>query len=182
MNKPSTGNVLGMLAQFEGTAALVAAAEKMRDAGYKKFDCHSPFPIHSMDAAMGLKRSPLGWIVGFAAVVGVISGLGLQWFTSTIDYPLVISGKPFFSFQAYIPITFGVGVLLSAITALVGMLVLNGLPRPFHPVFYSEQFSKVSDDGFFVSIEAGDPLFDEVKTEQFLTSIGGRNVEVLCRN
>lgn len=182
MTKPPTGNVLGLLARFDSPAALVAAAEKVRDAGYKKFDCHSPFPIHSMDAAMGLKRSPLGWIVGLAAVVGASSGLGLQWFASTIDYPLVISGKPFFSFQAYVPVTFGIGVLLAAITALAGMLALNGLPRPFHPVFYAEQFSTASDDGFFVSIEADDPLFDKERTAQFLISIGGGNVEALCRD
>jgi len=182
MNKPSTGNIVGVLAQFEGPAALLIAAAKVRDAGYCKFDCHSPFPIHSMDAAMGLKRSPLGWIVGLAAIIGATTGLGLQWFASTVDYPLVISGKPFFSFQAYVPVTFGLGVLFSAIAAMLGMLALNGLPRPYHPVFYSERFGQASDDGFFISIEAIDAQFDQEKAEQFLSSIGGQHVEALCRD
>lgn len=169
----------GILAEFSSAAALLKAAEKIRDAGYKKFDCHSPFPIHGMDRAMGLKRSPLGWIVGLAALFGTSTALGLQWWTSTVDYRLVISGKPFFSFQAYVPVTFALGVLLSAITALLAMLILNGLPRLHHPIFYSDRFVKASDDGFFVSIEADDPMYDTEKTRGFLESIGGTNPEVL---
>ena len=169
----------GILAEFANPAALIKAAGKTRDAGYKKFDCHSPFPIHGMDKAMGLKRSPLGWIVGLAALFGTSAALGLQWWTSTVDYRLVISGKPFFSFQAYVPITFALGVLLSAFAALIAMLVLNGLPRLHHPIFYSNRFAKSSDDGFFISIEAGDPKFDTEKTKVFLESIGGTNPEIL---
>jgi len=168
-----------MLAEFAGPGSLLEAARQVRTAGYTKFDCHSPFPIHGMDAAMRLKRSPLGWIVGLAAVIGTSSALGLQWWTSTIDYPLVISGKPLFSFQAYVPVTFALGVLLSAVAALVGMLALNGLPRLHHSVFHSDRFAKFSDDSFFVSIEADDPLFDTEKTREFLQHIGGENVEVL---
>ncbi|PKK83137.1 MAG: DUF3341 domain-containing protein [candidate division Zixibacteria bacterium HGW-Zixibacteria-1] len=171
--------VEGILAEFSSPAALLKAAEKIRDAGYKKFDCHSPFPIHGMDRAMGLKRSPLGWIVGLAALFGTSAALGLQWWTSTVDYRLVISGKPFFSFQAYVPVTFALGVLLSAVTALLAMLILNGLPRLHHPIFYSDRFVKASDDGFFISIEADDPMYDTEKTRSFLESIGGTNPEVL---
>ncbi|MBU0984943.1 MAG: DUF3341 domain-containing protein [candidate division Zixibacteria bacterium] len=178
----ATQNIEGVLAEFKSPSDLYHAAEKVRDAGYKNFDCHSPFPIHGMDGAMGLKRSPLGWIVGLAALVGTSSALGLQWWASTIEYPIIISGKPFFSFQAYLPITFALGVLLSAFAALIGMLVLNGLPRFFHPVFYSDMFAKVTDDGFFVSVEAADPKFDSNQTRAFLESIGGTNVEVLQKS
>jgi hypothetical protein len=132
-----------------------------------------------MDKAMGLKRSGLGWLVGTAAVIGTSSALALQWWTSAIDYPLVISGKPLFSFQAYVPVTFAVGVLLSAFAALFGMLILNGLPRFFHPVFYSERFGRFSDDGFFVSMEADDARFDPGQTAIFLESIGGKDIELL---
>jgi len=179
MSKTAEHKIEGIIAEFADPAALIKAAEQVRDAGYRKFDCHSPFPIHGMDAAMGLKRSPLGWIVGLAALIGTSSALALQWWTSSIDYPLVISGKPFFSFQAYVPVTFALGVLLSAFAALLGMLILNGLPRLHHPVFYSDRFGRVSDDGFFISIEAADPKFDSEAAKQFLESIGGTNPEVL---
>lgn len=169
----------GMLARFDSAHDLYNAAEKVRDAGYKEFDCHSPFAIHGMDKAMGLKRSPLGWIVGLAALIGTSSALALQWWTMAVDYPLVISGKPYFAYQAYVPITFGLGVLLSALAALIGMLALNGLPRWNHPVFESAQFETVTDDGFFVSIESSDPKFDHEKTRAFLESIGARHIEML---
>jgi len=170
---------VGALAQFSDPGQLMKAAEKLRDSEYNKFDCHSPFPIHGMDKAMGLKRSPLGWVIGVAAIIGTSSALALQWWTSAIDYPLVISGKPLFSFQAYVPVTFAVGILLSAFTALIGMLILNGLPKWNHPVFNSDKFEKATDDAFFVSIDAEDPQFDNEKTTQFLESIGGTNCELL---
>jgi hypothetical protein len=168
----------GVLARFDSPTSLLKAAEKLRDAGYKKFDCHSPFPIHGMDDAMGLRRSPLGWIVGLLALIGGSGLLALQWWTSSVDYPLVISGKPFFSFQAYVPVTFAGAVLLGAFAATFGMLMLNRLPRLFHPVFYSNRFN-AGDDGFFVSIESDDSLFDANKTSAFLESIGGKQVEKL---
>jgi len=173
---------VGIMAQFTDPGELMKAAEKVRDSGYKSYDCHSPFPIHGMDKAMGLPRSPLGWIIGLAAIIGTSSALALQWWTSTIDYPLVISGKPLFSFQAYVPVTFAVGVLLSAFAALLGMLALNGLPRFNHPVFNSDRFEQATDDGFFMSVEAIDPKFDKDQTLQFLESIGGTNCELLQEN
>ena len=169
----------GIIARFESSGELMKAAEKMRDAGYKNFDCHSPFPIHGMDKAMGLKRSKLGWIVGISAIIGTSGALLLQWYASTISYPIVISGKPLFSYQAYVPVTFALGVLFSAFTALFGMLILNGLPRLFHPVFYSDNFARFSDDGFFVSVLSDDPKFDPDETGKFLESIGGKETEIL---
>lgn len=179
MNNTQTKNIVGVLARFENPSDLMAAAKKTHDAGYNNFDCHSPFPIHGLDAAMGLKRSPLGWIVGLGGLVGTSGALALQWWTSTIDYPLVISGKPFFSYQAYLPVSFALGVLMAAATALIGMLALNGLPRFNHPVFNSTNFSRASDDSFFVSIEKNDPMFDTAKAKSFLESIGGTDIEVL---
>jgi hypothetical protein len=171
--------VEGIIAEFENPAELIKAAEKMRDSDYKKFDCHSPFPIHGMDRAMGEKRSPLGWIVGTVAFLGLGAGFALQWWTSAVAYPLVIAGKPFFSYQAYGPVAFAVMVLSSAFVSLIGMLILNKLPRFNHPVFNSERFSQVSNDAFMVSIEAEDAHFDKEKTRQFLESIGGKNIEYL---
>jgi hypothetical protein len=169
----------GLLAEFETPAALLHAATRLRDGGYSKFDCHSPFPIHGMDAAMGLKRSPLGYIVFSVAAIGLLAGVLLEWWTSTIDYPLVISGKPFFSYQAYGPVAFSIMVLASSFTALIGMLVLNRLPRFFHHLFQVKNFEKATNDGFFISVEKDDPNFDLHTTRNFLIESGATNVEVV---
>jgi hypothetical protein len=168
-----------LLAEYDSPSALLIAAEKMRDAGYKHFDCHSPFPIHGLNQAMGLKRSSLGYIVGIAAIIGFTAAITLQWWTSAIDYPIVISGKPLFSYQAFVPVTFALAVLFSAIAATFGMLIINRLPQFFHPIFSSERFKKVTDDGFFISVESRDSLFDQTKTRALLESSGGRNVEFI---
>ena len=173
------GKAFGLIARFDSSGALMSAAEKLRDAGYTHFDCHSPFPIHGMDKAMGLKRSPLGWIVGLCALIGGSSGFALQWWSHAVAYPLVISGKPYFAFQAYVPVTFAVAVLSAAFGATIGMLILNGLPRFHHPVFFADRFGQFSDGGFFVSVEASDPKFDAAATRDFLASIGGADIELL---
>jgi len=171
---------LGALARFANPAELIEAAKKIRDAGYQKFDCHSPFPIHGMDDAMGLKRSPLGYIVGAMTLTGATVGMSLQYWIAAVDYPLVISGKPFFSWQAFMIVTFALFVLFGAFGAVFGMLHLNRLPRLHHPVFYSDKFAKVTDDAFYVSIEAEDKLFDEQKIQNFLSSIGGSDIELVA--
>ncbi len=168
-----------ILAQFDSANDLYHAAEKLRDDGYKEFDCHSPFPIHGMDEAMGLKRSPLGYIVFVIGSMGLIGILTLMWWTSSVDYPLVISGKPFFSYPAFVPITFALTVLTSAIGATLSMLAINQLPRLVHPLFNSDRFAKFSDDGFFVSVESNDKKYDEARTSEFLKSIGGKHIEIL---
>ena len=138
-----------ILAEFDTTAELIEAAKKVRAAGYEKYDCHSAFPIHGMDQAMGLKRSPIGFVVAIMGTIGLLGALGLQWWTSTIAYPLNISGKPFFSFQAFIPVTFALTVLLSAFGAMFGMLAFNKLPQFYHTIFHSERFKRFSDDEYF---------------------------------
>jgi hypothetical protein len=179
----SNNKVLAVLAEFKDPADLLHAAEKVRDQGFEKYDCHSPFPIHGMDDAMGEKRSPLGYIVGVVAIFSALGMFAFQGWTSAIDYPLVLSGKPYFSYQAFGVASWAVMVLLSAIVAVIGMLVLIGLPRLHHPLFYSENFSKkVNNDGFFVSIEADDPQFEADKAKKFLESIGGKNIELIIPN
>ena len=178
MNGPK-GKVYGVLGEFEHPGALLEAGRKVREAGYTKFDCHSPFPVHGMEKAMAIKRSPLGYFIAIVAFFAMCAGLGLQWYANAVTYPLVISGKPFISYPSYAPVGFGITVLLSGICTFIFMLALNGLPRLFHPVFFSERFSSVTDDGFFVSIEHKDPKFDPVKTKSFLESIGAQSVEML---
>ena len=171
--------IYGILAQFKDPGDLLHAAEKVRDAGYKQFDCHSPFPIHGMDHAMGLKRSRLGFVVAVFALLGAPTGRGLQTWVHLFEYPLTISGKPLFAWQAYIIVVFALFVLFGAISAVFGMFHFNRLPQLNHPVFYSDNFKKVTDDGFFISIESHDPNFGEDTTRKFLETIGGENVELL---
>ena len=177
--KKSKQNSITLLAEFTGPQELLHCAEKLRQAGYQNFDCHSPFPIHGMDQAMGIKRSPLGWIVGFVAFGAFAAGAALEWWTSTVDYPLVISGKPFFSYQAYGPVAFAIMVLFSAFTALIGMILLNRLPKYLHPLFNSKQFPRFSDDGFFVSVELDETRVDHKGIEKLLHEAGGKNLEVI---
>lgn len=169
----------GILAQFKNPHDLMCAAENVRDFGYKKFDCHTPYPVHGLDDAMGLKRSILGYIVGMGALGGASLGLLLQWFASSYDYPIVISGKPYFSWQAYMIITFVTMVLGGALSALLGMFHLNRMPTFNHPLFNSDLFKMATDDGFFVSIESDDDLYDEKQTNNFLKSIGATNIEII---
>ncbi|MFQ5498922.1 MAG: DUF3341 domain-containing protein [Candidatus Zixiibacteriota bacterium] len=168
-----------VLARFESAQALFEAAEKLHGAGYTKYDCHSPFPIHGMDEAMGLKRSPIGYFVAICGLAGMVGSMMMMWWMSTVDYPLVISGKPLFSFQAYIPIAFALTILMAAFGAFFGMLGINKLPQLFHTIFHSQQFGAVTTGGFFVSIESSDPKYDVQNTQSFLESIGGVSIEVL---
>ena len=176
---PPKEQVYGVLGQFPGPTELVGAARRVREAGYTKFDCHSPFPIHGMDAAMDLSPSKVGYVAGIAGLIGGCFGFWLQWWTSAVDYPMVIAGKPYNSYQAFVPVTFGLTVLFAAFGAFFGALITNRLPQLFHGVFYSERFAKVTDDAFFVSIESDDPKFDADRAGAFLTSIGATHVEVL---
>lgn len=171
--------VVGVLAEFASSGALLRAARRVRDAGYRKFDCHSPFPIHGMDEAMGLKRSIMGYVVGVGTVLGGIGGMTLQWWVATRAEPVIVAGKPLFSWQAFIIITFALFVLVGAFSAVFGFLKVAHLPRWHHPVFYSDRFEKFSTDGFFLSVEAEDPQFDQEKTKQLLIEAGAVNVEVL---
>ncbi len=167
------------LAEFNSTADVMHAAEIVRDAGYKKWDVHTPFPIHGMDKAMGMSDSFLGWIVLACGLAGGIGGFALIWWTNGIDYPLVIGGKTPFAIPSMIPVVFELTILLSAFGAVFGMLGVNQLPRHHHPVFFSERFEKFSDDKFFISIEAGDPKFNLDETKALLQSSHPAHLELI---
>lgn len=169
----------GMLAEFGSVKEVFHAAEKVRKAGYKKWDVHSPFPIHGIDGAMGLGDSRMGWIALFAAMAGAFGGFGLQYWINVFAQPVVIGGKPLNPYPAFVPVTFEPGILFTAFGCLLGMLALNGLPRLYHALFKSKNFGRFSDDAFFISIEARDRLFNVGETRKLLESIGGRNIEVL---
>ena len=169
-NRTDAPSLWGLLAEFASPHDLVSAAARVRDAGYTRWDAHTPFPVHGLDAAMGIKTTRLGFLVLAAGITGAASGLLMQWWMNAIDYPLIISGKPFNSLPADIPVTFELTVLLASLTAFVGMLIANGLPRFHHPLLKSARFRRATTDGFFLAIESTDPRFDLARTEQLLAS------------
>jgi len=160
----------GLLAEFATPDDLVRAAARVRDAGYSKWDAHTPFPVHGLDGAMGIRTTRLPFLVFAAGATGTAGALLMQWWMNAVDYPLIISGKPFNSLPASIPVTFEVTVLLASLTAFIGMLAANALPRLNHPLLASAPFRRVTTDAFFIAIEADDPRFDRVKTEELLVS------------
>ena len=167
------------LAEFDSAADVMHAAEKLRDAGYSKFDTHSPFPVHGMDKAMGLPDSKLGWVVLCFGLTGTCAAWTMMYWMNGIDYPIVIGGKPGGALPSMIPIMFEVTVLFSALSAVFGMLHMNRLPRHHHPVFYSDRFKAFSDDKFFVSVEAEDPKFDMNRTRTLLESAHPAGIELV---
>ena len=173
--------IYGYLCEFPSTAALYTAAEKVRDAGFRRWDVHSPFPIHGMNDAMGLKRSILPWFVFFGGATGTLTGFMLQYLTQVTIYPTIVQAKPanIFTVPAFFPVMFEVTILFAAFTTLLGGLALMGLPRLNHPLFTSRNFGKFSDDGFFMSVERRDEKFDREKTKAFLEEIGASNIELI---
>ncbi len=167
------------LAEFDSAGSCLHAAEKLRDAGYKNFDTHTPFPVHGMDKAMGLPDSKLGWMVFVGGISGVSLGWLMMWWMNGIDYPLIIGGKPAYSLPSQVPIMFEITVLLSCLTAVFGMLHLNRLPRHNHPIFNSNKFGTFSDDKFWISVEVEDPKFHIEKTKVLLESCHPGTIELV---
>ena len=158
----------GLLAEFNDPNELIAAVRRARDAGYQRLDAYTPFPIEELAEALGMHRNRLPWIVLCGGIAGAMIGLSLQYWTSVIDYPINVGGRPFFSLPAFIPVTFECSVLFAALSAVLGMLALNGLPMPYHPVFNVPRFALATRDRFFLCIEAIDPKFDRDETRRFL--------------
>ena len=173
----NNGTLYGLITEFDDAPALVEAVTKCRDHGFTKWDVHTPFPIHGMDDAMGIRGTRLPFII----LAGGLTGLGLatlmQWWMNAIDYPFHISGKPLFGLPANIPIMFELTVLLSAFATFFGMWGLNGMPKLYHPLFTNRRFRRATQDRFFIVIEARDPQFETERTRVFLESLGGTAVE-----
>lgn len=173
--------VYGMGAELPTAADLFHAAEQMRDAGFKRWDVFSPFPIHGMDDAMGLGKSAVSYIVLCCGLMGTATALLLELGSALYLYPLVVQGKPtnIFTIPAFFPVIFELTVLFSAFGAVFGMLALNLLPRWNHPLFNWDLFNAATDDKFFVVVEASDARFSEKETQAFLTKVGGTNVTLI---
>jgi hypothetical protein len=173
------GGLYGLLAEFETPGQLVHAADAVREQGYQNWDCYSPFPVHGLDRAMGLRDTRLPWVVLGGGLTGAATAILMQWWMNAVDYPLIISGKPLFSLPANIPVAFELTILFSALSAFFAMFVFNGLPRLYHPAFRSERFRQVTNNRFFITIEAADPNFDIERTRSLLRSLGSSHVEWL---
>jgi hypothetical protein len=181
MTSASSGNTrpVLLLAQFETPDEIIGAARRVREAGYEKWDVHTPYPVHGMDAAMGLSDSRLGWIVLAAGLAGLLAAVSMMQWMNGYDYPLVIGGKPPEAYASMVPIMFELTVLLAAFGATFGMFGLNGIPRHHHPVFYSDRFEACSNDKFFISVEAEDERFDPSATRAFLQGLEPSHVELI---
>jgi mono/diheme cytochrome c family protein len=167
----------GMLAEYESPTALISAAEKVRNAGFRDWDTYTPFPIHGIDPAMGIRATILPWIILGGGLTGLTTAVLLQWWTNAYDYPFIISGKPFWSIPANVPVMFELTVLFSAFAAFFGMLGLNKLPHPSHPLDYVKRFGRSTTDRFYVFVQASDPVFDEKETRSLLEGTGAVAVE-----
>jgi mono/diheme cytochrome c family protein len=179
VNVPAEGELYGYMAEYDTPGELVEAARKVRDAGYSDFDCYSPFPVHGIDPAMGIKRTILPLIIFGGGFTGAVSGLLLQWYCNAHAWTWNISGKPTWSIPANIPIAYELTILLSVFCSFFGMWALNRLPQVWHPLFRQDRFMRTTDDGFFLAIEARDRRFDAVKTKELLEGAGSISLETV---
>jgi hypothetical protein len=168
--------IYGLMAEFLTPNEVVAAARRVREAGYRRVDAYSPFPIEELAEALGFHHSWLPLVVLLGGLAGLAGGFGLQYWAATIAYPFNIGGRPAFSWPAFIPATFETTILFAAGAAVLGMLALNGLPEPYHPVFNVPSFVLASRDKFFLCIEARDPRFDRAATRKLLEELGTSGV------
>ncbi|MGA2498105.1 MAG: DUF3341 domain-containing protein [Tepidisphaeraceae bacterium] len=174
-----TTKAVAVLAEFRNVDSIIHAAREVRKAGYTRFDVHSPFPIHGIDVAMGIRPTILPWLVLLAGLAGLVGALLMQWWMNARDYQFMISGKPMFSLPAFVPIIFECTVLCAAYTAAFGMLMLNRLPMLYNPMFKIERFRRVTSDRFFLAIDATDPKFQQAATSQLLQQLGADAIEAV---
>jgi hypothetical protein len=172
-------DIYGLMAEFDAPEKIVAAAERARDEGYREMDAFTPFPMEELTDALGIRHTKLSLFVLCCGLFGLITGFAFQYWTSVIDYPLNIGGRPLNSWPQWIPVCFELTILFSAFGAVVGMIFRNGLPRPVHPVFNVDRFELATRDKFFLCIEATDPKFDKVKTRQFLQLLKPDHIAVV---
>ena len=164
-------NLYGLLAEFDDPNQLLAAAHRVEAAGYRRVDAYSPFPVHGLADALGFRRTRMSLVVLIGGILGGAGGYLMQYWMTVIDYPINVGGRPLHSWPSFLPATFECTILLAALAGVLGMLALNGLPRPHHPLFAVPEFDRASTDRFFLCIEARDPLFHEETTRRFLSDL-----------
>lgn len=179
MNGTTITTPYAILAEFDTPADLMHAAEVVRDQGFTRWDVYSPFPIHGMDDAMGLKNSKVGYFSFTGGVIGFTTGMLMIWWMNAVDYPVVIGGKPMFSPFGAFPPSYELTILLGSFGTLFGMFFLNRLPRWYNPLFKRERFKKVTHDKFFLAIETSDPKYSETEIRKLLQSAGSKHIELV---
>jgi hypothetical protein len=178
---PDHHGLYGLMAEFETPGELVAAARRTREAGFKKFDAYTPFPIHELDGAMDLHDNRVSLVTLIGGLIGCAGGFGLCSWVEAVALPLNIAGRPLISPPMFIPITFELTVLIGGLTAAISMIMMNGLPSPYHPVFNVERFVGAARSKFFLCIETADPKFDRAATEAFLESLGPEEIAEVAK-
>ena len=176
MNQPEAKGIYGVMAEFDDLNAAVAAARRTYAAGYRRLNAYSPYPVEELSEAIGFHKNMVAPIVAVGGVLGIIGGFSMIYWMTAIDYPLNVGGRPLFSLPAWVPIMFECMVLVAALSAVIGMLAMNGLPRPYHPVFNVPQFARASTDRFFVCVKADDPKYNHDGTRAFLVGLGAKEV------
>jgi len=169
----------GVVAEFDSPDQLLVAAAKAREAGYKRLEAYTPFPIHGLSDTVGFKDEKVPWIVFLGGVTGASLGYALQYYVSVIDYPLNVGGKPLNSLPMFFPVMYECTILFASFGAFLGMLALNKLPQPYHGAFNTPNFERASQDKFFLAVEADDKQFDEVETKKFLETMDANNVSLV---
>ena len=168
--------IYGLMAEFDSPSAIVAAARRTYEAGYRRINAYSPFPIEELSEAIGYHRDYVALCTLICGVLGAVGGFSLQYWTSAFAYPLNVGGRPLLSLPAFIPVTFESTILLAAFGAFIGNLVMNRLPQPYHPVFNVPSFARASQDRFFLCVKSDDPKFNEAETRAFLAGLGAKEV------
>ena len=163
--------IYGVMAEFQSPEELLDAARAARGAGYRKMDAYSPAPIEGLAELVGAPKKKLPMIVFLGGLVGALGGYYMQYWISAVNYPLNVGGRPYHSWPAFIPVTFELTILCAAFSSIIGMLALNGLPHPYHPVFHDPEFKRASRDRFFLCIEASDPQFDAEGVRHFFEAL-----------
>jgi hypothetical protein len=170
------GPIYGLMAEFDSAKELVAAAHKAHTAGYQKLDAYSPFPIEGLAEAIGFHKNRVPLVVLLGAMIGGLSAYALQYWVAVITYPVNVGGRPLQSWPSFIIVTFELTILFGGLSAAIGMLALNGLPMPYHPVFNVPEFAKASDDKFFLVVFSSDPQYDAAHTRSFLSGLSPRMI------
>ena len=174
-----TNRIYGIMASFDSPHEVLEAARSSYEQGYRMMEAYTPFPVEGLSEAMGYTRNRVPMVVLIGGIIGGLLGFFMQWFSAVVHYPINVGGRPLNSWPAFVPITFEMTVLGASLSAVVGVLAMNGLPRPHHPVFNVPEFALASNDRFFLSIQARDPLFDLEATYQMLSEFHPKDIQVV---